>query len=363
MAVFFRFGEGVARSNKEPQKLFKLLDMFDSLEKLKPQFSDIFEGDAGADIFTRFRELEKLLVHASTKVFWEFGLQIESNQDGLPPPQDGSVPKIVRYAINYLKYLATDVYSAPMAQVLRTEQIWKAGILSKPETDENLLKDAVSNIVEALQRNVETKRGRYKDKVLPHVFAMNTYWYIYMRTRNTELGKLLGESYMKKKYKIVAEESAYLYQKQAWGGLVRLLDIEEIGRVNKEGVGALARGKLEAFMKVFDEITSKHRTCYTIPDEDLRGQMKEATIKLVVPAYTEFLSTYSSVLQVKSFVAPESIEGLLLQIFGESGENRRSSFRDRDRKSARNSVSGASDRVGYSGKMDFRRTKSSASEA
>lgn len=37
MAVFFRFGEGVARSNKEPQKLFKLLDMFDSLEKLKPQ--------------------------------------------------------------------------------------------------------------------------------------------------------------------------------------------------------------------------------------------------------------------------------------------------------------------------------------
>lgn len=38
MAVFFRFGEGVARSKKEPQKLFKLLDMFDSLEKLKAEF-------------------------------------------------------------------------------------------------------------------------------------------------------------------------------------------------------------------------------------------------------------------------------------------------------------------------------------
>lgn len=360
MAVFFRFGEGVARSNKEPQKLFKLLDMFDSLEKLKPQFSEIFEGEAGADIFTRFRELEKLLVHASTKVFWEFGLQIESNQDGLPPPQDGSVPKIVRYAINYLKYLATDVYRAPMAQVLRTEQIWKAGILSKPETDENLLNEAISNIVEALQRNVETKRGRYKDKVLPHIFTMNTYWYIYMRTRNTELGKLLGENYMKKRYKIVAEESAYLYQKQAWGGLVRLLDKEEIGRPpNKEGIGALVRGKLEAFMKGFDEITLRHRSSYNIPDEDLRGQMKEATIKLVVPAYTEFLNTYSSVLQVKSFVAPESIQGLLLQIFGKSGADRRPNFRDR--KSSRSSVSVASDR--YSEKMDFRRTKSSASEA
>lgn len=97
MAVFFRFGEGVARSSKEPQKLFKLLDMFDSMEKLKGDFSDIFEGEAGADICTRFRELEKLLVHASCKVFWEFGLQIEGDQDGLPPPKDGSVPKLVRY--------------------------------------------------------------------------------------------------------------------------------------------------------------------------------------------------------------------------------------------------------------------------
>ncbi|XWS24102.1 hypothetical protein CRYUN_Cryun28dG0072200 [Craigia yunnanensis] len=67
MAVFFRFGEGVARSNKEPQKLFKLLEMLDSLEKLKVEFSDIFEGESGADICIRFRELEKLLVHASSK--------------------------------------------------------------------------------------------------------------------------------------------------------------------------------------------------------------------------------------------------------------------------------------------------------
>ena len=69
MAVFFRFGEGVARSNKEPHKLFKLLEMFDSLEKLKVEFSEIFEGESGADICIRFRELQKLLVHASRKVF------------------------------------------------------------------------------------------------------------------------------------------------------------------------------------------------------------------------------------------------------------------------------------------------------
>lgn len=125
MAVFFRFGEGVARSNKEPQKLFKLLDMFEALEKLTPDMSQIFEGEPGLDICTRFRELEKLIIDASSKVFWEFGLQIEGNIDGLPPPQDGSVPKLVRYAINYLKYLTSISYKTSMVKVLRTQQTWK----------------------------------------------------------------------------------------------------------------------------------------------------------------------------------------------------------------------------------------------
>ncbi|KAL0366282.1 UNVERIFIED_CONTAM: Exocyst complex component EXO70B2 [Sesamum radiatum] len=318
MAVFFRFGEGVARSSKEPQKLFKLLDMFDSLEKLKPEFSDIFYGESGADICCRFRELEKLLVHASTRVFWEFGLQIEGNQDGFPPPQDGSVPKLVRYAINYLKNLIINNYSAPMAQVLRTEQLWKSGILSNPENDQDLLKGAVSNVMEAIQRNVESKKSRYKDKVLAQIFAMNTYWYIYMRTRNTELGKLLGEPYMKKRYRYAAEESAYLYQKQAWGSLVKLLDKEEIRRLNnKEGVGGVVKSKMEAFMTGFEEICKRHRSNYKIvSDADLREQIKDATLRFVLPAYTEFFDTYSSIfLQGKSYLSPESVEALLRQIF------------------------------------------------
>ncbi|GMY17377.1 exocyst complex component EXO70A1-like [Fagus crenata] len=309
MAVFFRFNEGVARSSKEPHKLFKLLEMYDCLEKLKPEFSYTFEGEAGADIFTRFRELAKLLVHASTEVFWEFGLQIEGNSDAFPPPQDGSVPKFVRYAINYLKYLATDTYRAPMAMVLRTEQIWKVGILSKLETDEDLLKDAITNVMDALQRNIETNRSSYNDKMITYIFAMNTDWYIYMRTKNTELGKLLGEQYIKKKYKIVAEESAYMYQKQTWVPLVRLLDNNDLKRQGKEGLGLgslLVRAKMEAFLKGFEEISQRHRGSYRFPDLDLRVQIKESTMKLVVPVYTEFLNTYSAMLRGKLYVSPDS---------------------------------------------------------
>lgn len=344
MAVFFRFGEGVARSSKEPEKLFKLLEMFDSLEKLKLKFSEVFEGESGADICIRFRELEKLLVHASSKVFWEFGLQIEGTSDGSPPPQDGSVPKLVRYAINYLKYLTTETYSAAMAKVFRTEQVWKAGVLSKPETDENLLKDAISNIMEALQRNIESKTSRYKDKLLPHVFVMNTYWYIYMRSRNTELGKLLGEQYLKKTYKTVAEESAYMYQRLAWGPLVKLLEKEDLQEENHDsrGKGAFLRAKMEAFFNCFDEISQRHRGGYSIPDADLRAQIREATVKLVVPVYSEFLNKHSTLLPVKSYVSPESLQGLLGQVFNGTDRTGNGRLKRRDSKNivgSRNSVS------------------------
>ncbi|KAL6215392.1 hypothetical protein ACLB2K_014823 [Fragaria x ananassa] len=358
MAVFFRFGEGVARSSKEPQKLFKLLDMFESLEKLNPAFSQVFDDESGTDIFIRFRELEKLLIHASSKVFWEFGLQIEGNSDGVPPPQDGSVPKIVRYAVNYLKYLATEAYSVPMARVLRTEQIWKAGILSRPESDENLLRDAVSNIMEALQRNVEAKRSVYRvDKLaLPHVYAMNTYWYIYMRTKNTELGKLLGDQYMKKHYKVIAEESAYMYQKIVWVPLVRVLEKDsDLELESKEAMVGLIREKMEAFIKGLDDVSKRHKGYYSIPDADLKEQIRLATVRLVIPAYSEFVDAFSVLLPGKSsYLSPESVQELLCRIF-EGGEVKLKI------RGSRNRTAGGSSAVDGGGK-DFRRTRSNTSE-
>ncbi|XAR61972.1 hypothetical protein NMG60_11016535 [Bertholletia excelsa] len=362
MAVFFRFGEGVARSRKEPQKLFRLLDMFGSLEVIQPEFYAVFGGDAGADIRVRFRELEKLLIHAASKVFWEFGLQIESGQDGSPPPRDGSVPKLVRYTINYLKYLASDTYSTAMAKVLRTEKTWKvgAGAMSEPDsTDEELLRRAIINVMEAVQRNVEAKRSRYKDKVLTHVFAMNTHWYIYMRTRNSELWKVLGDQYMKKTYKVVAEESAYLYQKQTWRTLVKLLEREDGKKFGKEVI----RTKMEGFMNGFNEVTQNHRASYAIPDIDLREQITEATIKLVLPAYREFLDTYDYLLQRKDYLSPEELEGLLIEIFvggeremkeGKVAVRRRDSM---DRTDGKQSAEQSREM------RDFRRSRSNANDA
>ncbi|XP_008807171.2 exocyst complex component EXO70I-like [Phoenix dactylifera] len=298
MAVFFRFGEGVARSSNEPQKLFKLLDMLDALDRIRPAFISTFDGEAGGDIRARCRELQKLLVHAAARAFWELGLKIEGLQDRAPPPRDGSVPKIVRYAVNYLKCLAGGGYAASMERVLRTEAVWKAGPLAaRPDAEEeDLLSDALSNVLEALQRNVEAKRGEYgsRDRVVPHVMAMNAYWYIYMRTRGSELAALVGEETMRRRFKTAAEEAAYSYQEEAWGPLVRLLT---------------ATGDVEAFMMGLDENLRRHRSGYCVPDGDLREQIKEAVAKVVVEAYAGFLHANAGVVvEGRAFLPPDAIK-------------------------------------------------------
>ncbi|KAL4181796.1 hypothetical protein AMTRI_Chr12g239230 [Amborella trichopoda] len=327
MAVFFRFGEGVARSSKEPQKLFKLLDMYESTERLKPEVADIFEGEAGIDICARLRELQKLLVHASCKVFYEFGLHVEGLQDGVPP-SDGAVTKLIRYSVNYLKTLTSEGYSSAMAKALKTEQIWKSGVLSKPATEESLLKDAIMNVMEAMKRYIDGKKSSYRDRILSWIFSMNAHWYVYMRARNTELGRLLGEPWLREKFKAAAEMAAYSYQENAWGSAVAYLEGEELKEENyndKGEIEALMRENLKAFLKSFEICYERHKKYgYNVPDVDLREQIKGSIVKLVVPAYEDYKRRYGGVVEnveeTKGFPTPGSIERRLGRLFvGKAG--------------------------------------------
>ncbi|PKA65640.1 hypothetical protein AXF42_Ash013054 [Apostasia shenzhenica] len=330
MAVFFRFAEGVALSSPEPQKLFKLLDMSDAARRLRPSLSVLFD-DAAPDISTRFRELQKLLVHAASAAFSALALRIQGLQDGSSTPPDAAVPGVVRYAVNYLKCLTADGYSPAMAHVLRTERLWSAGFLSRPDSDNSLLKESVAGVLEALQHNVEAKRERYRDKFAGHLFAMNSYWYMYMRTRGSEVAKIVGEEEMRSKYKAAAEAAASWYQAEAWGPLVRLLEVDnpplpeaaEAGEA--AGAEAVARGKMEAFKRELQENFRLHMAGrYKIPDADLRAQMKKAVAEMVVSAYSAFLKDSAGAMKGRPFLPPDTVQKVIGRLFngGEGGNGR-----------------------------------------
>ncbi|WVZ92155.1 hypothetical protein U9M48_038242 [Paspalum notatum var. saurae] len=327
VTAFFRFADGVAVAAREPQRLFKLLDMLDAVVRERERLDELFSSESATlvAIRERTREVERTLARAAASVFFEFGLRIETHYvtgDGAGADA-GHVPKIVRYAVNYLKCLASDDYRALVGTALRADR--ERGDEDDDDGSEGsggaALAEAASNVLEALHRHVEAARRVCADMVASHVMAMNAYWYIYMRARGSELAKLVGEDAMRRRYKVAAEEAAWEYQDAAWTPLIRLVSGSSSG-APKTWPPDDAREKAVAFADMIEDRVRRHGAEYKIPDGDLRGQIKVAVAKAVRGAYAGFLKANDKALASgrRELLPLDVIEGMVGRVFDEMGD-------------------------------------------
>ncbi|CAO2169683.1 unnamed protein product [Urochloa humidicola] len=330
VAAFFRFADGVAAASREPQRLFKLLDMLDAVARERGRLDDLFSVEESSAtllaIRERAREVEQALARAAAAVFFEFGLRVEAHHVGADVAAAGDVPKIVRYAVNYLKCLASDDYRALMDAALRAERDRAGGEDDEDDRSEGgappPLAEAAANVLEALRRHVEAARRSCGDAVASHVAAMNAYWYIYMRARGTELARLVGEDEMRRRYKAAAEEAAWEYQDAAWTPLVRLVAGGSSG-APRSWPPDEARGKAAAFAAMLEDRVRPHGAEYKIPDGDLRAQIKAAAAKAVRGAYGGFLKANDKALAGggrREMLPLDVIEGMVGRVFDEMGD-------------------------------------------
>lgn len=179
-------------------------------------------------------------------------------------------------------------------------------------------------MLEALHRHVEAARRALPDAVASHVMAMNSYWYIYMRARGSELASLVGDDTMRRRYKASAEEAAWEYQDAAWGPLVRLVSGSSSGAAKAWPSPEEAREKAAAFADALEERARRHGAEYKIPDGDLREQIKAAAAKAVRGAYAGFLRANDSAVASgggrREFLPVDAIEGMVRRVFDEMGD-------------------------------------------
>lgn len=72
-----KVGEIVANSKQDPIKLLKLLDIFDGLNKMRPDFNKLFGSKGCFEIQNRTRDLVKMVVEGACQIFWELLTQVE----------------------------------------------------------------------------------------------------------------------------------------------------------------------------------------------------------------------------------------------------------------------------------------------
>uniref|UniRef100_A0A7N0SX04 Exocyst subunit Exo70 family protein n=1 Tax=Kalanchoe fedtschenkoi TaxID=63787 RepID=A0A7N0SX04_KALFE len=301
------FGYNVARCKKDPIKLLKLLEVFDALNRLRPDFNRLFSHRACADIQASTRDLIKKLVYGAWDIFNAFSAQVELQQHTLPPP-DGGVHKLLNFVVNYCNRLLDDRYEPVLSQVLFIHQSW-----THERHKNDHLAEEVQRIMGSIELNLDSWAMACSDTILSYLFTINNRLYLCKNLDGTKLGELMGAAWLEKQKQCV-EYYAALYFRESWGNLVLLFSSTHTDRTTDR---TTVKKKLKSFNDAFDQMY-RHQSKWVIAERALRDKVVQVVQESVVNCYVDFMSRHGHLVEQDVSVVRYSagrLEGLLGSLF------------------------------------------------
>ncbi|KGN65838.1 exocyst complex component EXO70B1 [Cucumis sativus] len=317
------FADAVAIGSRAPERLFKILDMFETLRDLMPEFDSVFSDQYCLLLRNEAITIWKRLGGTIKGIFMELENLIRRDPAKTPVPGGGLHP-ITRYVMNYLKA------ACKSRQTL--EQVFDEPAL--PSKDYTKFDDraAASSslsvqmdwIMELLESNLEAKSKIYKDLSLSSVFLMNNGRYIVQKVKDSELGSVLGDDWIRK-HSVKNRQYLGNYLKSSWSKVVGALKMDS---------GTLApsamKEKLQSFNMQFEEICQTQST-WVIFENQLREETRISVAKILLPAYQKFIGRYQSLPELAKRTdrylkyTAEEMESRITELFegGSSGSGRR----------------------------------------
>lgn len=302
------FAEAIAISRRSPEKLFKILDIYETLRDLLPEIETIFSGELCSGVRSDAAVTVMRLGEAARGTFAEFenAIQRDTSKNAVA---GGAVHPLTRYVMNYITFLF--VYMDTLEQLFGDNKSNANGLpdtgSSEHQPDEDgRTRDQLSPlaaqtmvITHVLQTNLEGKSKLYKDNALTYLFLMNNVHYIVQKVRcSDEVRTLLGDDWVKKRTGFV-RQCATNYQRAAWGKVLACIRDEGIpgsGGSLSSGVSRVVlKDRFKSFNAAFDEI-HKVQSAWIVPDPQLRDELRIYIEDRLLPAYRAFLGRYGNYL-------------------------------------------------------------------
>ncbi|GMH19140.1 hypothetical protein Nepgr_020981 [Nepenthes gracilis] len=102
--LFLNFAEAIAMTKRSAERLFKVLDIYETLTELISAFDDSLYSKECADALrSDISAVRRRLGEAAVCIFYDLENSIRSDVAGNPVPT-GSVHPLTRYTMNYLRY-------------------------------------------------------------------------------------------------------------------------------------------------------------------------------------------------------------------------------------------------------------------
>ncbi|KAG2310872.1 hypothetical protein Bca4012_025377 [Brassica carinata] len=275
------FADAVAIGSRSPERLFKVLDVFETMRDLMAEFESVFSDQFCLVLRNEAVTIWKRLGEAIRGIFMELENLIRRDPAKAAVPGGGLHP-ITRYVMNYLR--------AACRSRQTLEQVFEESN-GVPSKDSTLLTVQMSWIMELLESNLEVKSKVYKDPALCYVFLMNNGRYIVQKVKDGELGLLLGEDWIRKHNAKVRQYHSS-YQRSAWNKMLGLLKVDNTA-AGMNGLGKTMKEKLKHFNIQFDETCKVHST-WVVFDEQLREELRISLARLLLPAYGNFIGRFQN---------------------------------------------------------------------
>ncbi|XP_027335853.1 exocyst complex component EXO70B1-like [Abrus precatorius] len=321
------FADAVAIGSRSPERLFRVLDVFETMRDLIPEFELLFSDQYCAFLVNEAVTIWKRLGEAIRGIFMELENLISRDPVKAAVPGGGLHP-ITRYVMNYLRAACRSRQTLEL--VFQDNEV---SLKDYPQLEDRLQLQLQPNssfsiqitwIMDILERNLEAKSKIYKDPALCSVFMMNNGRYIVQKAKDSELGTLLGDDWIRKHTGKV-RQCHVSYQRSSWNKLLGFLKVENNGSMSM--AAKPMKEKLKLFNHHFEEIC-RVQSQWLVFDEQLREEIRISLEKILLPAYASFIGRFHNVPELGKHAdkyvkfGMEDIEARLNDLFqGSSGSN------------------------------------------
>nr|XP_043606911.1 exocyst complex component EXO70A1-like [Erigeron canadensis] len=310
VSLLLSFGEAIAKSKRSPEKLFVLLDMYEIMKEVQPEFNTIYGSTSGAEMRESVSALTKRLAETAQETFVDFEEAVEKDATKTAV-LDGTVHPLTSYVINYVKFLFD--YQSTLKQLfLEFGEVNPDAQLGKITT----------KIMQALQNNLDGKSKQYKDQALTQLFMMNNIHYMVRSVRRSEAKDTLGDDWVQIHRRVV-QQHANQYKRVCWSKILQCLTVQVAGGDGTSTAGvsrATVKERFKTFNTQFEELHQR-QSQWTVPDSELRESLRLAVAEVLLPAYRSFKKRFGPLIEggknPSKYIRfqPEDLERMLAEFF------------------------------------------------
>ncbi|KAL2934493.1 Exocyst complex component EXO70B1 [Bienertia sinuspersici] len=314
------FGEAVAIGKRSPEKLFRILDMYEALDDTLGYMRALFCDDSGEFVCAEARGVLDGLGEAARGTFIEFEGAVKG-EASRKTVHGGEIHPLNRYVMNYVKLLVD--YSGTLNKLLEHDENNKGDEGGNSNGDEvremTPLGRRLMSLISSLESNLEEKAKFYDDNAMQCIFLLNNKLYILQKVKDSELAKLLGDDWVKRRRGII-RKYATSYLRASWSKALACLRDEGIGSGSSSAFKVALKERFKNFNACFEDIY-RTQTAWKVPDPQLRAELRISISEKVIPAYRSFLGRFGPQLESTRHAwkyikyTAEDLDGYLSDLF------------------------------------------------